>query len=396
MNTQEKSHGPSKVTCSKCGGAGRIECPDCEGSGKGSSICPVCCSGEVYKTRWINCAGCHGTGRRRETKGINRGNIVSCWQCGGRGQVKETYKELCPNCHGEYVRKADKPCKTCNGTGKIECDLCKGVGELDVEALCLPLIDVANEGIHKGKISREMVGAIKDAADKGHGMAAYVMGRLYGSGGLQTYGEVVVPEDMDEMLKYLRIGAEAGNLFAQGCYGNELRVGVDGSSNHKDGDDAAGYPWIFKAAEQGDVLSLHRLSYDYLGGSSYLKVDIPKALECFRAILAAKDAYAWNKEWIERAKGYVEFLPEIINGKIDSMCQLAEWIKKREGGWGWSWGLGDAQNESSYWLKKAADQGDPAAMSIFGQRLRTGDGMEKDARRSLVYLYRAAEKGEDE
>ena len=73
-------------------------------------------------------------GRREEIKGINRGEIVSCWECGGRGQVKETYKDICPNCHGEYERETDKPCKKCGGTGKVKCDRCDGTGHAKCKA----------------------------------------------------------------------------------------------------------------------------------------------------------------------------------------------------------------------------------------------------------------------
>ena len=131
----EKCNGSGKFsTCNRCNSTGKTNCPDCGGSGKALSVCPVCVNGEVYKTRWINCAGCHGTGRRRVLKGINRGEIVSCWECGGRGQVKEKYKDICPNCHGEYERETDKPCKKCGGTGKAKCSRCDGTGHAECQA----------------------------------------------------------------------------------------------------------------------------------------------------------------------------------------------------------------------------------------------------------------------
>ena len=128
-----KGHGEFK-NCNECDSTGEVNCPDCGGSGKATSICPVCVNGYVYKTRWINCAGCHGMGRRREIKGINRGEIVSCWECGGRGQVKETYKDICPNCHGEYERETNKPCNKCGGTGKTKCSKCDGTGHAKCKA----------------------------------------------------------------------------------------------------------------------------------------------------------------------------------------------------------------------------------------------------------------------
>ena len=151
MSECENCHGTGKVTCSKCGGdkevkcercngrgtfrncskcdsTGKIDCPSCDGSGEEFSICPVCDYGKVEKTRWINCASCHGSGRR-PGRGLSRGEIVSCWDCNGRGQVKERYTEICPNCHGEYRRKTDKKCNVCGGTGKTECSRCEGTGK---------------------------------------------------------------------------------------------------------------------------------------------------------------------------------------------------------------------------------------------------------------------------
>ena len=112
--------------CPECNSTGKAECPKCDGSGKAiSSICPVCNKGKVRKTRWINCSRCHGKGEYYDDY---REKWVSCERCGGRGQVEETYYEICPNCHGEYKRKSDKPCKKCSGTGKVKCSRCDGTG----------------------------------------------------------------------------------------------------------------------------------------------------------------------------------------------------------------------------------------------------------------------------
>lgn len=107
-------HGTGEVTCSKCRGKGKRTCPHCNGTGH---ACPVCSHGKVEKTRWINCKECHGKGYtiRRST-----GDRYDCGVCQGRGQVKETYKEICPNCHGDYTN-TDHVCGRCGGEKEISC-----------------------------------------------------------------------------------------------------------------------------------------------------------------------------------------------------------------------------------------------------------------------------------
>ena len=148
MSTCEKCHGTHKVecpechgekkvtcekcqgkgtfkNCSRCGSTGKKTCSYCNGTGKETDECPVCIDGKVTKTRWINCAQCHHTGIDGYT---SSGRPLTCRRCGGSGQIKESYKEICPNCHGEYVRKTGKPCKHCGGSGKEQCDRCNGTG----------------------------------------------------------------------------------------------------------------------------------------------------------------------------------------------------------------------------------------------------------------------------
>ena len=222
-------------------------------------------------------------------------------------------------------------------------------------AVCKKLLDPSRESIHSDRITAEMFPMIKEAADGGNGLAAYIMGQLYFLG-LKIGGETVVAHDPDKMLEYYRKGAEAGDPFAQSEYGQQLCNGVIGSSEHDDGDDAAGYPWIAKAGKNGNVSALHRMTYAYLDGSYGQEVDFKKALECFEAIVKAKDSYDWPEEMIVRAKGYLKFLPKIISDDdIEAMRNLGEWLKKREGSWDYTWGLGDAVDESEFWLKKAQE-----------------------------------------
>jgi hypothetical protein len=126
--TCPKCHGTGKVTCSRCNGKGVRRCSKCKGTGHS---CPVCDDGHVVKTRWINCERCHGKGYR-----IKDGERHRCYSCDGRGQVKEEYKEICPNCHGDYNNTKHGTCKNCGGEGKVSCpktercSMCDGAGHV--------------------------------------------------------------------------------------------------------------------------------------------------------------------------------------------------------------------------------------------------------------------------
>lgn len=134
----EECNGNGKHQCHSCSGSGRVSCSSCRGSGNEIKTCPVCDSGKVEKTRWINCNKCHGSGIESYSPS---GRPFSCTRCSGRGQVKETYREICPNCHGEYRKKVGT-CKSCGGTGRrtcpdcggkkiVRCDKCSGTGRAD-------------------------------------------------------------------------------------------------------------------------------------------------------------------------------------------------------------------------------------------------------------------------
>lgn len=117
----DNCNGTGQVECSKCND-GKQKCTACGGTGKVKIDCPVCWHGKVEKERWINCQHCSGEGYRYVD-----GERRRCVVCNGRGQVKETYEEICPNCHGDWKGfKGRRTCHVCSGTGKMECEECHG------------------------------------------------------------------------------------------------------------------------------------------------------------------------------------------------------------------------------------------------------------------------------
>ena len=111
--------------CSNCGSTGKVRCTTCGGSGKVPVDCPVCNWGKVPKTRLINCDRCHGTGIDSWTD-----RFRTCPKCGGSGQIKDYYDDICPNCHGDYEGfRGKETCSACSGTGKVTCSYCNGTGK---------------------------------------------------------------------------------------------------------------------------------------------------------------------------------------------------------------------------------------------------------------------------
>jgi curli biogenesis system outer membrane secretion channel CsgG len=111
----------------------RLPCPKCAGTGV--MVCDACAGRQQVvtgiKTVERSCEICKGSGRMRcpecnGTRQIRFGNTVeTCSKCRGAGQV------TCENCDGTGKTKSDEnvylygPCKTCAGSGLINCPLCR-------------------------------------------------------------------------------------------------------------------------------------------------------------------------------------------------------------------------------------------------------------------------------
>ncbi len=117
----KKCKGTGNVPCTKCDKDGEVACSSCGGCGK--KVCPVCDQGKVEKTRIVNCANCHGKG---QVWNSDWEHYVRCSRCDGSGQIKEYYKDICPNCHGDYENYSDEPCPRCKGKGYFTCGTCHG------------------------------------------------------------------------------------------------------------------------------------------------------------------------------------------------------------------------------------------------------------------------------
>lgn len=142
-----KCGGSGKGICSKCGGSGKVACPDCKGKWK--ETCKKCRgSGRIDVKK--RCRNCGGTGRvstgARERRLQGR-HSRTCRTCGGSGSVTRKqscswcktkgYILACHKCNRGKVRcsvcggtRRHGPCQKCEGTGRIGCPRCSGVGKV--------------------------------------------------------------------------------------------------------------------------------------------------------------------------------------------------------------------------------------------------------------------------
>lgn len=78
-------YGTGEITCNDCRGKGSTECDDCGGDGEDSEgeSCDTCQGGGT-----LECKTCYGTGDE-SCKDCDDG-YVSCYECGGSGEIETT------------------------------------------------------------------------------------------------------------------------------------------------------------------------------------------------------------------------------------------------------------------------------------------------------------------
>lgn len=96
--------------CRHCYGSGEEDCDDCDGNG----------------WVWDDCRACNGTGRYT----LRNGYDVECRVCHGYGHH---HKESCRTCYGTgsvecHVCDGSGKCGKCGGEGHVECRACHGTG----------------------------------------------------------------------------------------------------------------------------------------------------------------------------------------------------------------------------------------------------------------------------
>ena len=333
-----RCNGTGSELCEDCDGTGKVKCEDCDGHGKVD--CPVCYCGKVTRTRLVNCGGCNGTGVVRYSYG-NR----SCDECDGRGQIEQRYKDLCPNCHGDY--RLHKTCPSCDGKGALEGDECHGKGK-DICQLCEGKGNVSITTVlekSECKDSKIVISRYSNALDE---FAKHADGEY-----LCALGQLYWRADHDDAtaVKYWKMAADLGSAKGQELCGTCYCRGVVGCAVDK----VAALKWYEKAAEQGNEIALTILPDLYAYGQG-CEVDLEKAIGYYKNISNKTPEGEVYKGAALYAKKHADLLPKILNGDLEAMKELYKWLKNNHSVLKW-W----QRENANYWEKMIKKQGGEVA-----------------------------------
>lgn len=285
-----RCHGTGEAPCATCNGEGKMTCPDCDGNGVDFSICPDCHEGRVLDPRG----------------------------------AEEDDTMTCPTCHGEY-KKEIGVCKTCKGTGKVECEPCHGSGKVECQAcnatgkfdvdkivkvaIVTDWYDVeSDKKVKKSALTDEDVTMLKTAAEQGHGGSCYVLGVLKG-GNCCVYAE-----DGDS---YFAKGAQAGD--ADCLYAHASVLLRKGQSNQKEAIEC-----LERSAEMGNVHALVDLAlylFDKIGKSD-ITSENEKVLQCCERLSIVKAADGLSQHLVEKANSMGKCLPRIAKNDVAAMFEF--------------------------------------------------------------------------
>ncbi len=374
-----RCHGTGELPCDTCNGEGKLTCPDCEGKGVDFSICPNCHEGRVLDPRG----------------------------------VKDDDTMPCPTCHGNYKTENGK-CKTCGGSGKIDCAACEGKGkkwcdfcddgdgEWDAADFCEGYLD-DERGLNliyyddSAKYDEMSFAQLMKIADTGYAEACFIVACCYDGGAKATddgrlaWGDAeglrtIVNNDLVKAEKYYRMCADNATTTVQGERGRLLTAAAQKCLGRmllkKSQDDARkrdGIEWLKKAAENDCERALLWMAFISIGGVSGLdglKSDPEKALSYFKRYL---ECDPWGPQTIEMVKEYIEKLPKAVNGDVSAILDLAKIHEDDEASYYDESSLSDLTGSfsdlESYWLGQAA---------------------RKDYAPAMVKLEKAAAGGNDE
>jgi TPR repeat protein len=192
---------------------------------------------------------------------------------------------------------------------------------------------------------------LERAADGGQSYAQDLVGQMYATGD-------GVPSDATQAVSWWQKAAAKGSADAQRRLGEAYATGKGTPVDH-----SAAEHWLGKAADEGDqkAESLlarmyrdgHATSSDLHRGKSWLE---RAGLEGRSGVLRAA---AGIQTWLKAAspvKSIGVLKEEAADGDVDAQYQLAN--RYQTG----AWGVEQDQSKARYWLKRAADNGNPLAL----------------------------------
>lgn len=197
-----------------------------------------------------------------------------------------------------------------------------------------------------------------------------------------------VPQDPVKGAAILRAPAERGYAWAQSTYG---RCFIHGAGVKKDAGE--GMRWLEKAAEQGYSDAQRSMAlYSHPTPGERPPDRAPEDLEkvYFWSTLTmlssvSEDPQKWREDMIKR-------LPAERIAALDERVRV--WEPKR--GLSWKGQPGIPAYPCFPCVRRAAENGDPAAQVLLGNLIASGVGLPQDPVQGLAWIRRSAEQGHEQ
>lgn len=237
-----------------------------------------------------------------------------------------------------------------------------------------------NLGLHP----EEGVGYCQRLAEQGIPIGMFLYGRAH----MKGQG---VAKDETEAVKWTRLAAEKGNVYAMVNLGVAYKFGQGGLAK----DSAEAVRWVRLAAEKGNAHAMLNLGSWYLNGDGVEKNET----EAVRLVRAAAE------KGNDHAMQMLASMYVLGRGAPKDGAEAEKWFKlaAKQGNaaamrqLGLMYESGDFvtrdEPEAVKWLQMAAEKGDATAMVSLGNAYRNGRGVAMDKTEAVRWFNRAVEKG---
>ena len=184
-----KCAGTGKGICSHCGGTRKEVCSSCKGNWK--KTCSTC-DGRKRVSATRRCTNCNGSGRvtsRAYQRGRSYSQTQTCSSCNGRGSKAtkkrcsacsgKGYQVACHRCNKGKIRctvcngsRRHGDCPVCEGSARIDCPRCRGIGKLPADQPEDEVLDVAEQEAQDENAEHPVDDVPDDAVDELDGDAS--------------------------------------------------------------------------------------------------------------------------------------------------------------------------------------------------------------------------------
>lgn len=254
----------------------------------------------------------------------------------------------------------------------------KAKGSLEAS---VALGELYSDGVVVARDDKKALGYFKEAAEDGDDLGQYKLAICY------LTGKCVKKNDREGFL-WMKKAADAGNGFAEHALGESYFTG-----DFTERDFILSFKYMEKAALQHVTAAQVQLGRCYGTGAYGVAQDVRRAFHYYWLAAQKNDLFAIYQVATYLGDGRLDGIPDLeasfrwmLKGAElgDADCQTEVAIKYFSEG---------NMAQSMYWCQKGLIGGSKGADWLMSYAYRLGKGVEKDLKKSLDHLTKAAQKG---